>query len=91
YDQGGNYGQEPPQQQRGGYDDRGYDQAGYGQPAGGYDQGGNYGQEPPQQQRGGYDDRGYDQAGYGQPAGRNRPDTPPPTERGGRRLDWLDD
>ncbi|MFC7708581.1 carboxypeptidase-like regulatory domain-containing protein [Micromonospora lupini] len=89
YDQGG-YGQEPPQQ-RGGYDDRGYDQGGYGQQqSGGYDQGG-YGQEPPQQ-RGGYDDRGYDQAGYGQPAGgRARPETPPPTERGGRRLDWLDD
>ncbi|WP_244311514.1 carboxypeptidase-like regulatory domain-containing protein [Micromonospora taraxaci] len=97
--QGGGYGQEPPQQ-RGGYDDRGYDQGGYGQepppqggygqPAGGYDQGGGYGQEPPQQ-RGGYDDRGYDQGGYGQQAGRGRPDTPPPTERGGRRLDWLDD
>ncbi|MGC4818630.1 hypothetical protein [Micromonospora sp. DT63] len=89
YDQGG-YGQEAPQQ-RGGYDDRGYDQAGYGQQqAGGYDQGG-YGQEAPQQ-RGGYDDRGYDQAGYGQQqGGRARPDNPPPTERGGRRLDWLDD
>ncbi|WP_406077738.1 carboxypeptidase regulatory-like domain-containing protein [Micromonospora sp. NBC_00858] len=93
YDQGGGYGQEPPQQ-RGGYDDRGgYDQSGgYGQQAGGYDQGGGYGQEPPQQ-RGGYDDRGgYDQSGgYGQQTGRTRPDTPPPTERGGRRLDWLDD
>ncbi|MFF4877194.1 carboxypeptidase regulatory-like domain-containing protein [Micromonospora sp. NPDC000668] len=93
YDQGGGYGQEPPQQ-RGGYDNRGgYDQSGgYGQQAGGYDQGGGYGQEPPQQ-RGGYDDRGgYDQGGgYGQQAGRTRPDTPPPTERGGRRLDWLDD
>ncbi|MGC4769269.1 carboxypeptidase-like regulatory domain-containing protein [Micromonospora sp. DT44] len=88
YDQGG-YGQEPPQQ-RGGYDDRGYDQGGYGQTGGGYDQGG-YGQEPPQQ-RGGYDDRGYDQGGYGQQqGGRTRPDSPPPTERGGRRLDWLDD
>ncbi len=66
--------------------------AGYGGPeAGGYDQGGSYGQEPPAQRGGGYDDRGYDQGGYGQPAGRNRPDTPPPTERGGRRLDWLDD
>ncbi|MEV7986432.1 hypothetical protein AB0O48_14455, partial [Micromonospora sp. NPDC085948] len=90
YDQGGSYGQEPPQQ-RGGYDDRGYEQGGYGQPAGGYDQGGSYGQEPPQQ-RGGYDDRGYEQGGYGQPtAGRPRPETPPPTDRGGRRLDWLDD
>ncbi|MDG4778492.1 carboxypeptidase-like regulatory domain-containing protein [Micromonospora sp. WMMD961] len=89
YEQGGGYGQEPPPQ-RGGYDDRGYDQGGYGQPAGGYEQGGGYGQEPPPQ-RGGYDDRGYDQGGYGQPAGRSRPDTPPPTERGGRRLDWLDD
>ncbi|MCO1596517.1 carboxypeptidase-like regulatory domain-containing protein [Micromonospora sp. RHAY321] len=92
YDQGG-YGQEPPQQ-RGGYDQGGgYDQqGGYGgQQAGGYDQGG-YGQEPPQQ-RGGYDDRaGYDQqGGYGQQPGRARPDGPPPTERGGRRLDWLDD
>ncbi|MEV1013167.1 carboxypeptidase-like regulatory domain-containing protein [Micromonospora sp. NPDC049801] len=89
YDQGG-YGQEPPQQ-RGGYDDRGYDQGGYGQTGGGYDQGG-YGQEPPQQ-RGSYDDRGYDQGGYGQQqqGGRARPDSPPPTERGGRRLDWLDD
>ncbi|MFI5926651.1 hypothetical protein ACIA3K_11770 [Micromonospora sp. NPDC051543] len=89
YDQGG-YGQEPPQQ-RGGYDDRGYDQGGYGQTGGGYEQGG-YGQEPPQQ-RGGYDDRGYDQGGYGQQqqGGRARPDSPPPTERGGRRLDWLDD
>ncbi|MEU8419823.1 hypothetical protein AB0C15_02975 [Micromonospora sp. NPDC048835] len=91
YDQGGTYGQEPPQQRGGGYDDRGYDQGGYGQPAGGYDQGGTYGQEPPQQRGGGYEDRGYDQGGYGQPAGRNRPETPPPTERGGRRLDWLDD
>ncbi|MEU8180361.1 hypothetical protein AB0B86_06240, partial [Micromonospora sp. NPDC049047] len=91
YDQGGTYGQEPPAQ-RGGYDDRGYDQGGYGgQPAGGYDQGGTYGQEPPAQ-RGGYDDRGYDQGGYGQPAGgRSRPETPPPTDRGSRRLDWLDD
>ncbi|TNH26367.1 hypothetical protein FHG89_21085 [Micromonospora orduensis] len=98
YDQGG-YGQEPPAQ-RGGYDDRGYDQGGYGQQAGGYDQGG-YGQEPPAQrggygqeppaQRGGYDEPGYDQGGYGQQAGRARPDGPPPTERGGRRLDWLDD
>ncbi|MFY1618687.1 hypothetical protein [Micromonospora sp. WMMD736] len=89
YDQGG-YGQEPPQH-RGGYDDRGYDQGGYGQQqGGGYDQGG-YGQEPPQQ-RGGYDERGYDQGGYGQQqGGRARQDTPPPTERGGRRLDWLDD
>ncbi|MGC4745137.1 carboxypeptidase regulatory-like domain-containing protein [Micromonospora sp. DT201] len=93
YDQGNAYGQEPPQQ-RSGYDERGYDQGGYGQPAsgGGYDQGNAYGQEPPQQ-RSGYDERGYDQGGYGQPpAGRTRPDTPPPpTERGGRRLDWLDD
>ncbi|MGW3606620.1 hypothetical protein [Micromonospora sp. NPDC005161] len=91
YDQGG-YGQEPPAQRGGGYDDRGYDQSGYGQQAaGGYDQGG-YGQEPPAQRGGGYDDRGYDQGGYGQQSGRARPaDSPPPTERGGRRLDWLDD
>ncbi|MEH1164706.1 hypothetical protein V6V47_04895 [Micromonospora sp. CPCC 205539] len=87
YDQGG-YGQQTPQQ-RGGSDDRGYDQGGYGQQGGGYDQGG-YGQEPAQQ-RGGYDDRGYDQGGYGQQTGHPRPDSPPPTERSGRRLDWLDD
>ncbi|PWR05984.1 hypothetical protein DKT68_24300 [Micromonospora acroterricola] len=87
YEQGG-YGQEPPPQ-RGGYDERGYEQGGYGQQAGGYEQGG-YGQEPPPQ-RGGYDDRGYEQGGYGQQTGRARPDGPPPTERGGRRLDWLDD
>ncbi|MGC4810363.1 hypothetical protein ACLQ29_07535 [Micromonospora sp. DT228] len=76
-------------QQAGGYEQGG----GYGQPAGGYEQGGGYGQEPAPQQRGGYDDRGYEQGGgYGQPAaGRPRPETPPPTDRGGRRLDWLDD
>ncbi|WP_307871371.1 hypothetical protein [Micromonospora sp. M61] len=86
YEQRGGYGQEAPQQRGGDYDDRGYDQGGYGssQQAGGYEQGGGYGQEPPQP--GGYDNRGYDQQG-----GRARPDTPPPTERGGRRLDWLDD
>ncbi|RLP92710.1 carboxypeptidase-like regulatory domain-containing protein [Micromonospora sp. CV4] len=91
YDDRGGYGQEPPAQRGGGYDDRGYDQGGYGQQTGGYDQGG-YGQEPPPQRGGGYDDRGYDQGGYGQQTGRARPaDSPPPTERGGRRLDWLDD
>nr|WP_231921884.1 carboxypeptidase-like regulatory domain-containing protein [Micromonospora krabiensis] len=87
---GGGYGQEPSTQ-RGGYDDRGYDQGGYGQ-------GGGYGQEPPTQ-RGGYDDRGYDQGGYGQgggygdqnQGGRGGRDGGPQQDRGGRRLDWLDD
>ncbi|MEU4639785.1 carboxypeptidase-like regulatory domain-containing protein [Micromonospora sp. NPDC023814] len=75
YDQGG-YGQEPPQQRGGGYDDRGYGQQG------------GYGQEPPQQ-RGGYGQQG---GGYDDPqAGRGRPDGPPQQDRGGRRLDWLDD
>ncbi|BCJ59236.1 carboxypeptidase-like regulatory domain-containing protein [Micromonospora endophytica] len=94
YDQGGygqqsgGYGQEPPQQ-RTGYDDGYQQQGGYGQGGGGYGQEppqqGGYGQEPPQQ-------RGYDNNYYGDPAqaGRGRPDTPP-AERGGRRLDWLDD
>ncbi|MBQ1027449.1 carboxypeptidase-like regulatory domain-containing protein [Micromonospora sp. C95] len=89
YDQGGygggSYGQEAPS--RGGYDHGGY---GGGQASGGY------GQEPPRQ-RGGYDE-GYDQGGYGQSggygdpaqAGRGRPDGAP-QDRGGRRLDWLDD
>ncbi|MEV4809483.1 carboxypeptidase regulatory-like domain-containing protein [Micromonospora avicenniae] len=106
YNQPSGYGQEPPTQ-RGGYDDRGYDQSGYGQSGygqqGGYGQEpptrqGGYGQEPPNQQggygqepptqRGGYDDRGYDQGGhYGdQQGGRGRDG-----DRGGRRLDWLDD
>ncbi|SBT50331.1 peptidase associated/transthyretin-like domain-containing protein [Micromonospora auratinigra] len=85
YEGGQNY------DQRGGYG--GND--GYGQQPqqGGYGQPGGYGQEPPPQQRtGGYDDQGYDQGGYyADPAqaGRGRPDGPP--ERGGRRLDWLDD
>ncbi|WP_019870307.1 hypothetical protein [Salinispora oceanensis] len=103
----GGYGQEPPAQhsgygqelptQRGGYD-------GYSQEAptqyGGYSQEppaqhGGYGQEAPAQ-HGGYDDRGYGQGGYGSgygdptQAGRARSDAPPP-DRGGRRLDWLDD
>ncbi|MFC4016697.1 hypothetical protein ACFOW4_01890 [Micromonospora sp. GCM10011542] len=76
----GSYGQEAPPQ-RGGYE-----QGGYGQAPG-------YGQDAPTQ-RGGYDDRGYEQGGYygdqGQ-AGRARPDAPPQQDRGGRRLDWLDD
>ncbi|WP_121397231.1 carboxypeptidase-like regulatory domain-containing protein [Micromonospora sp. M71_S20] len=97
YGQPGGYGQEPPAP-RGGYGQPG----GYDQPTsydnqGGYGQGG-YGQEPPQQ-RGGYEDRdGYGQGGYGQPGGyedpqtgRGRPDGPPQQDRGGRRLDWLDD
>ncbi|WP_319462252.1 carboxypeptidase regulatory-like domain-containing protein [Micromonospora sp. RTP1Z1] len=96
---GGGYGNSPA----GGYDNgqqQGYDQRGgygggdgYGQPPqGGYDQQGGYGQEPPQPRTGGYDSQGYDQAGhYGDPAqaGRGRPEAP--QERGGRRLDWLDD
>ncbi|KKK05227.1 carboxypeptidase-like regulatory domain-containing protein [Micromonospora sp. HK10] len=81
--QGGYDGGQP------GYD--GYDQrAGYGGDA--YGQQGGYGQEPPQQRTGGYDDPGYDQAGYygdQTQAGRTRPDAP--QDRGGRRLDWLDD
>ncbi|WP_436837237.1 carboxypeptidase-like regulatory domain-containing protein [Micromonospora matsumotoense] len=96
YDQqGAAYDQQP------GY---GSPQGGYGQ-AGGYggeQSPGGYGQEPPQQRTGGYDQQGYDQQQggyYGDqqqpgrdqpPAGRARPDGPPP-ERGGRRLDWLDD
>ena len=107
YDQQGGYGQEPASRggygQGGGYDQpTSYDnQGGYGQ--GGYgqeppQQHGGYGQEPPQQ-RGGYDDRGgYGQGGYGQQGGydepqtgRGRPDGPPQQDRGGRRLDWLDD
>ncbi len=86
YGQGGGYGQEPPQQ-RGGYDNA-YEQGGYGQ-------GGGYGQEPPRQ-RGGYDnDYEQQQQGGGyhsDPAqsGRGRPDGPG-QERGGRRLDWMDD
>ncbi|MBM0256232.1 hypothetical protein JNW89_04555, partial [Micromonospora sp. 4G55] len=83
----------------GGY---GAGQGGYGQ-QGGYDQEppqqrtGGYDQEPPQQRTGGYDDRGYDQqqggGHYGDQAqaGRGRPDAAPQQDRGGRRLDWLDD
>ncbi|MFY1573873.1 carboxypeptidase-like regulatory domain-containing protein [Verrucosispora sp. WMMD703] len=82
---GGGYGQDAPP--RGGYDQGGY---------GGGPAGGGYGQEPPRQ-RGGYDN-GYDQGGYGQgggygdpaQAGRGRPEGAP-QDRGGRRLDWLDD
>ncbi|SCG48413.1 Carboxypeptidase regulatory-like domain-containing protein [Micromonospora inositola] len=83
------------QQGYGGYDQRGgYGGDGYGQPQqGGHGQQGGYGQEqPPPQRNGGYDQGGYDQSGYyGDPAqaGRGRPDAP--QERGGRRLDWLDD
>ncbi|MEU6021198.1 carboxypeptidase regulatory-like domain-containing protein [Micromonospora sp. NPDC047134] len=79
YGQGGGYGQEQPQQ-RGGY-------------GSGYEQGGGYGQEQPPRQRESYDS-GYEQgAGYGADpaqAGRARPEAGP-GERGGRRLDWLDD
>ncbi|MER7167392.1 hypothetical protein ABT336_15145 [Micromonospora sp. NPDC000207] len=82
YDQQtGGYGQEPPRQRGGGYDQQtgGYDQQGYsqhGDAQGGYDQ-----------QTGYYGD----QQNQGQnPTGRGRADGPPP-ERGGRRLDWLDD
>ncbi|WP_353899976.1 carboxypeptidase regulatory-like domain-containing protein [Micromonospora harpali] len=101
--QGGGY---DAGQQQGGYDQRGgYGAEGYGQQSG-YGQQGGYGQEPPQQ-RGGYDDRSYEQqptgydqqqGGYygdqAQQQGRGRPDGPPPPQqqdRGGRRLDWLDD
>ncbi|MDG4794891.1 carboxypeptidase regulatory-like domain-containing protein [Micromonospora sp. WMMD1082] len=83
YDQGG-YGQES--QSRGGYE------------SGGYGQAGGYGQEPPRQ-RDGYDN-GYEAGGYGgqgggyggdpAQAGRGRSDGPS-QDRGGRRLDWLDD
>ncbi len=93
YDQQGSYHQEPPAQY-GGYNQE--------PPA----QHGGYNQEPPAQ-HGGYDDRGYGQGGYddrggygqggygggyGDPtqADRARSDAPPP-DRGGRRLDWLDD
>ncbi|WP_308042856.1 carboxypeptidase-like regulatory domain-containing protein [Micromonospora sp. PLK6-60] len=90
YDQrGGGYA---PEQQRGGYDQGGYgDQAGYG------GQGGGYGQDgyPPEQRGGGYDKHSYDQQGgyyneQGQQPGRGRGDGPQ-QDRGGRRLDWLDD
>ncbi|WP_434742386.1 carboxypeptidase regulatory-like domain-containing protein [Micromonospora sp. SH-82] len=84
YDQQtGGYGQEPPRQRGGGYDQQtgGYDQQGYsqrGDAQGGYDQ-----------QSGYYGDQ--QNQGQGQnPTGRGRADGPPP-ERGGRRLDWLDD
>ncbi|WP_019901636.1 hypothetical protein [Salinispora arenicola] len=77
----GSYSQQPPTQY-----------GGYGQDLptqrGGYD---GYDQEAPGQ-HGGYDDRGYGQGGYGDPNQTERPrsDAPPP-DRGGRRLDWLDD
>ncbi|MGN9803088.1 carboxypeptidase-like regulatory domain-containing protein [Micromonospora sp. L32] len=86
---------------QGGYDQQGggYEQpaGGYGAGQGGYGQQGGYDQEPPQQRTGGYDDRGYDQQQgggyYGDQAqaGRGRPDAAPQQDRGGRRLDWLDD
>jgi hypothetical protein len=87
--QGGGYG---------GYDQRGgYGAEGYGGQQGGYGQPGGYGQEPPQQ-RGAYDEpTSYDrQQGGGYyddrtQADRGRPDGPPQQDRGGRRLDWLDD
>ncbi|MGC5031440.1 carboxypeptidase regulatory-like domain-containing protein [Micromonospora sp. DT229] len=79
YGQGGGYGQETPQQ-RGGY-------------GSGYEQSGGYGPEQPPRQRESYDG-GYEQGGgYGADpaqAGRARPEAGP-GERGGRRLDWLDD
>ncbi|KAB1904651.1 carboxypeptidase regulatory-like domain-containing protein [Micromonospora sp. AMSO1212t] len=75
--QSGGYGQ-----QGGGYGD------GYGQdPQGGYGhQQGGYGQEPPQQRGGGYDNAYPNDPAQ---AGRARPDGQ--ADRGGRRLDWLDD
>jgi len=104
YDNGPGGGYDSRQQgydggQQQGYD--GYDQRGgyaggdgYGQPQqGGYGQQGGYSPEqPPQQRSGGYDNQGYDQGGYyNDPAqaGRGRQDGS--HDRGGRRLDWLDD
>ncbi|WP_027660573.1 carboxypeptidase-like regulatory domain-containing protein [Salinispora fenicalii] len=95
----GSYGQELPTQ-HGGYDGYGQEApaqyGSYGQELptqrGSYD---GYGQEAPAQHSG-YDDRGYGQGGYGSGYGdptqadRARSDAPPP-DRGGRRLDWLDD
>ncbi|MEV4462295.1 carboxypeptidase-like regulatory domain-containing protein [Micromonospora echinofusca] len=104
YGQSGGYGGQEPPASRGGYGQPGgYDQPTSYDSQGGYGQGG-YGQEPPQQ-RGGYEDRGgyggqepstsrggYGQpAGYDEPTGHGRPDGPPQQDRGGRRLDWLDD
>ncbi|RKN24212.1 carboxypeptidase regulatory-like domain-containing protein [Micromonospora musae] len=106
YGQQGGYGQEPPTQ-RGGYDDPGYDQGGYGQP--GYGQQGGYGQEPatthggygqePPTQRGGYEQepqtqRGYDDRGYDQGGyygDQQQGGRSREGDRSGRRLDWLDD
>ncbi|MFI0791827.1 carboxypeptidase-like regulatory domain-containing protein [Micromonospora rubida] len=82
--QGGGYGQQPPPQ--GG---------GYGQQP--PQQGGGYGQQPPQQGHGYDQPAGYDQRQgggyYGDQAqpDQARPDGPPQQDRGGRRLDWLDD
>ena len=90
YNQQAGYGQDTPAQYAG-YGQ----QAGYGQELptqrGGYDQQAGYSQDTPAQY-GGYDDRGYGQGGYGDPTqtDRARSDAPPP-DRGGRRLDWLDD
>ncbi|MEV4479920.1 carboxypeptidase-like regulatory domain-containing protein [Micromonospora coxensis] len=107
YDAGPQQGYDNGYDQRGGYDQQGgyAGQAGYDQPGGGYgghqggydQQQGGYDQQPPQQRGGGYDAGGYDQQQgggyYGDqaPAGRGRPDVPPAQDRGGRRLDWLDD
>jgi hypothetical protein len=84
YGQPGGYGQEPPRQ-RGGYEGHGYDrQGGYDRAGGGYESHGYDRQSAYDQQGGGY---------YGDPAqgARGRSDGPPPQDRGGRRLDWLDD
>ncbi|WP_331716486.1 carboxypeptidase-like regulatory domain-containing protein [Micromonospora echinofusca] len=104
YGQSGGYGGQEPPASRGGYGQpSGYDQPTSYDNQAGYGQGG-YGQEPPQQ-RGGYEDRGgyggqepstsrggYGQpGGYDEPTGHGRPDGPPQQDRGGRRLDWLDD
>ncbi|WP_456238323.1 carboxypeptidase-like regulatory domain-containing protein [Micromonospora rubida] len=93
--QGGGYGQEPPQQ-RGGYGQQPSPQAGgYGQQP--PQQGGGYGQQPSPQGHGYDQPAGYDQQQgggyYGDQAqpDRARPDGPPQQDRGGRRLDWLDD
>ncbi|MFI6129727.1 carboxypeptidase regulatory-like domain-containing protein [Micromonospora sp. NPDC051141] len=72
----------------GGHQPGGYDQQGGYDQRGGYGQQGGYGQEPPQQRGPGYDN----QAGYpddSAQSGRGRADGTP--DRGGRRLDWLDD
>ncbi len=89
----GGYHQKAPAQYGGYHQETPAQHGGYHQetPA----QYGGYHQETPAQ-HGGYDDRGYGQGGYGggygdpTQADRARSDAPPP-DRGGRRLNWLDD